>query len=460
MSSASDTAGPSLPPAPSVFVSYASEDRAAARTLRDTLAAAGLEVWYDEEELTGGDAWDQKIRRQIRDCDYFMPIISATTESRKEGYFRREWRLATDRSLDMADDVLFLLPVSIDGTAENGARVPDKFLAVQWLRAPGGNPTPALHHLIRRLLAGDHHVRPRGPTGATRPPMAYQQTTAPFTQPPFAEPPVLSPPPGDASAHAHLPPPMPLFPQPPEKGGFFHGIKFIAEVMWWALTVAGLLFRRLPKWGRIVVIVWLVLTLFSTRCSNSRDNNISFGDTRSPDTQKAIRTAADEIAQAARDARKNRNPADLARIGNEIAKKFSSGGPGGPEGAAFGKKLVMVPFARPTAEGPADKFASAVFASLYGQLTLAHGREVGLFRQPPADGGDESLIARAKEFGSGFILTGRPADDGQPAALTVRLLVVGDGSVKWTESFPVEGSEPTTVADQIAEHVLEVLPKR
>jgi hypothetical protein len=224
--------------------------------------------------------------------------------------------------------------------------------------------------------------------------------------------------------------------------------------------VAGLLFRRLPKWGRIVVIVWLVLTLFSTRCRNSRPPAPDRPATPSAETQQAIRAVADEFAQAARDARKSRNPADLARLGNEIAKKFGPGSSGGPEGAAFGKRLVMVPFARLASEGPADKFASAVFASLYGGLTLAHGREVGLFRQPPPDGGDDALIARDKQFGSGFILTGRAAEDGQPPALTVRILAVSDGSVKWTESFPVEGSEPTTVADQIAEHVLEVLPKR
>ena len=45
-----------------------------------------------------------------------MPVISAQTEARREGYFRREWRLAVDRSHDMADDVMFLLPVVIDGT--------------------------------------------------------------------------------------------------------------------------------------------------------------------------------------------------------------------------------------------------------------------------------------------------------------------------------------------------------
>jgi hypothetical protein len=76
MSSPPDQAAVPPAPRPTVFISYASEDRAAARSLRDALDAAGLDVWYDENELSGGDAWDQKIRRQIRDCEYFMPVIS------------------------------------------------------------------------------------------------------------------------------------------------------------------------------------------------------------------------------------------------------------------------------------------------------------------------------------------------------------------------------------------------
>src|SRR5450755_2097285 len=103
-------------PTPTVFLSYASGDRTAAQALRDALPAFGLEVWYDESDLTGGDAWDQKIRKQIRECDFFMPVISAQTDARTEGYFRREWRLAVERTLDMADDRTFLLPVVIDDT--------------------------------------------------------------------------------------------------------------------------------------------------------------------------------------------------------------------------------------------------------------------------------------------------------------------------------------------------------
>src|SRR5476649_469333 len=147
MASASEP--PVLPPPrrPSVFISYASEDRAAARLLRDTLSDAGLEVWYDENELGGGDAWDKKIRQQIRECDYFMALISARTEARHEGYFRREWRLAVERTLDMADDHPFLLPVAIDDTEQARARVPEKFLAVQWLKVPDGRPSAALSPL-------------------------------------------------------------------------------------------------------------------------------------------------------------------------------------------------------------------------------------------------------------------------------------------------------------------------
>src|SRR6516165_12184167 len=160
----------SFQPAPSVFLSYASEDRSAAQTLKEALSTLGLDVWYDESGLDGGDAWDQKIRRQIRGCDFFMPVISAQTEVRPEGYFRREWRLAVERTLDMADDHPFLLPVVIDDTTQAGARVPEKFLSVHWLRVPGGRPTPALETLCRRIRDGDARPASRSGAGRSHPP--------------------------------------------------------------------------------------------------------------------------------------------------------------------------------------------------------------------------------------------------------------------------------------------------
>jgi TolB-like protein len=137
-----------------VFVSYASDDQAPAQRLCEGLRAAGIETWFDVNELRGGDAWDANIRRQIRDCALFVPMISASTESRGEGYFRLEWRLAVERSFHFADDQAFLMPVVIDGTAQPNARVPERFRERQWTALPDGNPTPQFIANVRKRLAG------------------------------------------------------------------------------------------------------------------------------------------------------------------------------------------------------------------------------------------------------------------------------------------------------------------
>jgi TolB-like protein len=102
------------------------------------------------ERAAVGDAWDRQIRRQIHDCALFVPVISVHSDARREGYFRREWKLAVDRTADMAEDVAFLLPVAIDNTPEATARVPDRFHEVQWSRLPGGTPEFVAH--VRALL--------------------------------------------------------------------------------------------------------------------------------------------------------------------------------------------------------------------------------------------------------------------------------------------------------------------
>jgi hypothetical protein len=135
-----------------VFLSYASEDGAAVRRIAEALRGIGIEVWFDEDELAGGDAWDRKIREQIKGCALFVPVISARTEARAEGYFRLEWRLADQRTHLMGRAKAFLLPVCIDDTADIGADVPDSFLAIQWMRLPGGEVTGPFTARVRTLL--------------------------------------------------------------------------------------------------------------------------------------------------------------------------------------------------------------------------------------------------------------------------------------------------------------------
>lgn len=224
-------------PRRTVFLSYASEDRAAAQALRDALPRYGLEVWYDESDLVGGDVWDQKIRRQIRECDYFMPVISANTEARREGYFRREWRLAVERTLDMADDYIFLVPVVIDETTRAYAHIPEKFLTVQWLRVPGGQPTAALEALCQRLIAG--------------------RSPPPLVQKRFAELP--------ATPRAQAPSrEFPEFPR--EEPG--QKMRFWAQMIGWSFHSGWIAFKRLPKWLRIIICLWLAVVALSRGCQS------------------------------------------------------------------------------------------------------------------------------------------------------------------------------------------------
>ena len=47
-----------------IFLSYTSQDADAARRICDALRAAGLEAWFDQSDLRGGEAWDASIRKQ------------------------------------------------------------------------------------------------------------------------------------------------------------------------------------------------------------------------------------------------------------------------------------------------------------------------------------------------------------------------------------------------------------
>ena len=147
-----------------VFVSYAREDTDAARRIAEALRSHGVEVWFDQNELRGGDAWDGKIRKQINDCALFLPIVSQRTQERTKGYFRLEWKLAVEQMHLMLEGVPYLAPVVIDDTPESGAAVPPEFMKVQWTRLPGALPSPQFVEQIKRLLEA-----PRKATPGTRP---------------------------------------------------------------------------------------------------------------------------------------------------------------------------------------------------------------------------------------------------------------------------------------------------
>jgi len=139
-----------------VFISYAREDLAAVQKMKAGLDAAGIKTWFDLERLEGGDDYDRKIQRNIARCSYFIPVVSATTQRRLEGYFRREWSYAIDRARNIAEGALFILPVTIDDTNGGDAQVPEKFKAVHFTRLAGGEVTPEFARHLQDLLSSRH----------------------------------------------------------------------------------------------------------------------------------------------------------------------------------------------------------------------------------------------------------------------------------------------------------------
>jgi tetratricopeptide (TPR) repeat protein len=151
-------------PSQAVFLSYASEDADAAQRICAALRNDGIEVWFDRSELRGGDVWDATIRRQIKNCALFIPVISENSHARSEGYFRLEWKLAIDRSHLMASDRAFLLPVVIDDTRNDDDRIPERFRDVQWISLPQGDTPVSFVDHVKRLM-----TRPAGTRGAAEP---------------------------------------------------------------------------------------------------------------------------------------------------------------------------------------------------------------------------------------------------------------------------------------------------
>jgi len=403
-------------PGPSVFLSYASADRNAARALRDTLAAAGLDVWLDEEELAGGEAWDTKIRNQIRTCTYFMPIISATTEVRREGYFRREWRLAVERTLDLADDVMFLVPVVIDGTRDTGARVPEKFFSVQWLRCPGGEPTPELQRLAARLASGDAVAHPPAPVPDDTPPLLSGRKGRKERKP------------------AAPPPPFPVFPPYPEPG---HHFRFLYNIVLWAGHMVHALWMHLPRVVRVVASVVIVFNVITWAFRETK---------RSPDTKDEKRAAASEIAK---EVAANLPDKKDGAAGDAIKSLVGAAA----HALQAGKPLAVVTFGGNGDD--ASTYAQNVFSETFKLLQQTTG-QVSLSPIPlEADDDDDDALARGTNLESQFVLTAFAARHapGEPLLLTAKLYHVKQRTVVWSETFDAAKVDAAAAARSVADAV-------
>lgn len=143
-----------------IFISYCasksdgtiSEDYKAALALKEKLEDVGVDVWFDKDQLLGGDDYERKIERYINTCSIFMPIISETTNSRNNGFFRKEWGMALKRLPNFTgSDRQFIFPVSMGELDYYNAMIPDEFKRFQFSVIEENEPSEKLINRIKTI---------------------------------------------------------------------------------------------------------------------------------------------------------------------------------------------------------------------------------------------------------------------------------------------------------------------
>lgn len=105
--------------APSVFISYVSENEAEAQQLSRQLAEEGLEPWLDTHGLRVGDRWNDRLEDTISsDVDFFIVLQSNALARRRESYVHREVDLALERQRLRPPGSPFIFPVLLEPDAE------------------------------------------------------------------------------------------------------------------------------------------------------------------------------------------------------------------------------------------------------------------------------------------------------------------------------------------------------
>jgi hypothetical protein len=98
---------------PRIFLAYVEEDLEPVERLASELALRAYHPWVDRQQLLPGQNWPRAIQRAIESADFFLPLFSRNSVSKK-GQFQAELRYALDCALRIPLEETFLVPVRLD----------------------------------------------------------------------------------------------------------------------------------------------------------------------------------------------------------------------------------------------------------------------------------------------------------------------------------------------------------
>ena len=139
------------------FISYSRKsDLPRAETLYQALLRQGVtqgEVWFDRHTIEPGQDFGHRILDGVRNCRYFLPLLSHAANDREEAFVFREWKEANLREGGVNRE--FIIPIIVDSDYE-----PDRYTARpvrEWTRidfghAPEGLPDGRLEAKLKRMV--------------------------------------------------------------------------------------------------------------------------------------------------------------------------------------------------------------------------------------------------------------------------------------------------------------------
>ena len=96
-----------------VFLCHASTDKPKVRELYRYLKKRGIQPWFDEEDLVGGQDWQVEIPKALATSDAIIICLTKNSVD-KEGYIQKEIKFALDKALEMPEGRIFLIPVKFE----------------------------------------------------------------------------------------------------------------------------------------------------------------------------------------------------------------------------------------------------------------------------------------------------------------------------------------------------------
>lgn len=102
----------SVLPKLSVFISYSHADRKYGAQAKAVLAEAGIEAFLAHDDLHLSDEWRDRIIEELKRCDVFVPLLSAS-------FMQSKWA-PQEVGFIISRPVVVIAPLSIDGTTPFG----------------------------------------------------------------------------------------------------------------------------------------------------------------------------------------------------------------------------------------------------------------------------------------------------------------------------------------------------